>query len=201
MPLRPSHSDPRKKIRSFIAVDLGREVKKALRPAVEDLRRRSKQVNVRWVPEENWHLTVKFLGDVDWLATGEIGKAMQAVAKEVPAFELEVRGLHAFPPNRNPRVVAASLATGQDTLACLHGKIDKRMQAFGVDPEHRAFRAHLTLARVRGTSGAKVLWENLEPFADQSFGRAHIDEVVLFQSELRREGAEYTPLATARLGS
>ncbi len=185
-------------IRAFIAVDVGPDVRAALRPVVEQLKHRAHQV--RWVPEDQWHLTAKFLGDVDGRQVGEIAKAMQEEANATPAFELEFRGLKPFPPGREPRIVAVEVVSGVDALASFHQRLDQRMEAFGVPSERRSFLAHLTLGRIKGAGQMEWLWDSVRDQAEADFGMASIDEAILFQSNLRPEGAQYIPLAHAPLG-
>jgi 2'-5' RNA ligase len=186
-------------IRAFIAVDVGPDVRAALRPVFEQLKRKAHQV--RWVPEDHWHLTAKFLGDVDGRQVGEISKALREEALSTPAFDLEFRGLKPFPPDREPRIVAVEVVAGVEALAGFHRRLNERMQAFGVPKEHRGFLAHLTLGRVKGTGHMDWLWDYVRDQAEADFGLANIDEAVLFQSNLRPQGAEYIPLAHAPLGT
>jgi RNA 2',3'-cyclic 3'-phosphodiesterase len=186
-------------IRAFAAADVGPDIREALRPVMERLRRLG--TPVRWVAEPNWHLTVKFLGDVDSHQLGGIGQAVQGAAAEVPAFEMSLCGLHAFPPERTPRIIAADVTTGAEGLRALHAKLDSRLQALGVAAEARAFLAHLTLGRVQGKGDLERLWKVVAEHAQDDFGTVTVDEIVLFQSELRPEGARYTTLVTAKLGS
>jgi 2'-5' RNA ligase len=185
-------------IRAFIAVDVGPDVRAALRPVVEQLTRKASQV--RWVPEDQWHLTVKFLGDVDGREVGEIAKAMQEEARATPPFDLEFRGLKPFPPGREPRIVAVEVVSGMDALAGFHRRLDQRMQAFGVAGERRSFLAHLTLGRIKGAGHMEWLWDYVREQSAANSGLAGIDEAILFQSNLRPEGAQYIPLAHAKLG-
>ncbi|MBE7467064.1 MAG: RNA 2',3'-cyclic phosphodiesterase [Planctomycetes bacterium] len=195
---RPSHSAGSHRIRAFIAVDLDEEVKHALRPVLKRVRERCGRSDVKWLPEENWHLTVKFLGDVPWLEVGRVGKLMQAVAAEAAPFELRVEGLGAFPPGRAPRIVSAGIVAGGAELAKLHAALDASLATMGIPPENRGFKAHLTLGRVRGH--AEMLWEALREYEAAPFGACEVDKLVLYQSELESRGAQYTALASGKLG-
>jgi 2'-5' RNA ligase len=155
---------------------------------------------LRWVAEANWHLTVKFLGDVELLQLGDIGKAVQEEAGRAPVFELALAGLTAFPPGRRPRVLAAKVSAGAEQLAELHRRLDQRLGDFGVPLENRPFHAHLTLARVGEGRNGEGVFEELAKHAEGKFGVATIEEAVLFQSELTPAGPLYTPLCTAKLG-
>jgi RNA 2',3'-cyclic 3'-phosphodiesterase len=186
-------------VRAFIAVDVGPDVRAVLRPVFEQLKRKASQV--RWVPEDQWHLTAKFLGDVDGKQVAEIAKALQEEARATPAFDLEFRGLKPFPPGREPRIVAVEVVAGIDALAGFHRRLDQRMQAFGVPSERRGFLAHLTVGRIKGTGRMEWLWDYVRDQAEANFGMANIDEAILFQSNLRPEGPQYIPLAHAPMGS
>ena len=184
-------------VRAFAAADVGPDIRAALRPVMERLRRLG--APVRWVAEPNWHLTLKFLGDVESRQLGGIGQAVREAAAGVAVFEMGLCGLHAFPPGRTPRIVAADVTAGVEGLRALHAELEARLQAFGVAAEQRAFLAHLTLGRVQGKGDLERLWKAMAEHAQDDFGTVTVDEIVLFQSELRPEGARYTPLATAKL--
>lgn len=198
MAIHTAHADPAKLIRAFIAVDVGEDVHNALASALERLRRIDSQV--RWVDPKNWHLTVKFLGDVEWRAVDGIAKALQEEAVKLPAFEFRVRGLFPFPPGRQPRIVAAGIVDEVKGLESLNRVLEYRMQAFGVPPERRGFKAHLTLGRVQNPRGQDRLWSVIKKYEAEDFGIALADQAVLYQSELDLKGAQYMQLATAMFG-
>jgi 2'-5' RNA ligase len=186
-------------VRAFVAADIGPDVRAGLRPVLAELRRLGGPV--RWVKEDNVHLTLKFLGDVEWLKIGKIAEVVKQAAALARPFTLRVAGLRAFPPGPSPRIVAAGLTAGVEELRALHKSLDGAMRQFGVPAENRDFLAHLTLGRVRARERADRLWEALARHADRDFGEAEVTELILFQSELKPQGAEYVRLATARLAS
>jgi 2'-5' RNA ligase len=192
------YHDPRHTIRAFIAVPVNSELKRALAQPLADLQR--VDAPVKWVLPEQMHLTVKFLGEVDWLQVGAIGKAMQDACAEIAAADLVVRGIQAFPPDRSPRVVAAGLYEGSEHLVELHRILDERLDLdVGLPPEGRRFKPHLTLGRVKSRQGTEKLWKRAEAYAETVFGKLPLDQLILMQSELLPRNARYTPLATARL--
>jgi 2'-5' RNA ligase len=197
MAIHTAHADPAKLIRAFIAVDVGEDVHNALDSALERLRRIDSQV--RWVDPKNWHLTVKFLGDVEWRAVDGIAKALQEEAVKLPAFEFRVRGLFPFPPGRLPRIVAAGIEDSAKGLESLNRTLEERMQALGIPPERRGFKAHLTLGRVQNPRGQDRLWSVLKKYVTDDFGTALVEDAQLYQSELDPKGAQYSLLATAKL--
>ncbi len=151
------------------------------------------------VSPDNLHVTLKFLGDVALQRTAEVSRTLVEAAAGEPAFSAELRGLGAFPSAGRPSVVWAGLM-GADALVRLAERLEASLELQGFARESRAFHPHLTLARVKGRppAGLRTL---LERHAATSFGTVGIASVELYQSELRREGAKYTLLASVRLES
>ena len=183
------------RIRSFIAVDIGVEVRAALSKVTRVLAR--SDADARWVRPEGMHATLKFLGGVDSNRLDQVHDALVTAADGHGALRLHVAGLGAFPSLRRPRVLWAGLhCPGLRELAA---SIDEALVPLGFEPEKRAFNAHVTLARLRSLRG----WENLAPaveaHAEDEFGRVAVAAVVLYRSTLRRDGAVYTPLWTIPL--
>lgn len=183
-------------VRAFVAVDAGPELRARLIPILERLRRID--CLVRWVPPEHWHLTLKFLGDVDTAVLPQLSKTIRESAAQVPAFEFAARGLFPFPPGRKPRIVAAGIEDAGRQLERLHLALEDRMPAFGIRPEGRGFNAHLTLGRVQGFAGR--LWKTLKQHEAEPLGTARVTAVTLYKSDLLPQGARYTKLAEFNLG-
>ena len=98
-----------------------------------------------WIAQENLHLTLRFVGDVDARTAAEITAALAAI--ERPAFTLQVRGLAAF-GGRRPRAIYAGV-TASYPLSDLLADQERRLQRLGLAPEGRRFTPHVTLARLR----------------------------------------------------
>jgi 2'-5' RNA ligase len=120
-----------------------------------------------------------------------------------PAFDLAVGPIGLFPRSRRPRVVAAALEPEQPLIR-LAATVDAGLERAGIPGEDRAFRAHLTLGRIKrnaprslaGLSDAVEHWNagNTKPAAPD-----RVTRVVLFRSELEPDGPVYTELWTAPL--
>ncbi len=186
-----------KLVRAFFAAEIDDGLRRELSSVIEDLDRVGAQV--RWVRPENLHFTVKFLGDVPLAEVGSIAEAAGAVCAEHEPFAGQVRGVGPFPPQRRMRIVAARMADG-GRLGAVRDDLEPFMEEFGVPPDGRGFKAHLTLGRVKGPRGVQELAAALDPYAARDFGECYIEELTLFQSELSRSGPTYTPLARVPLG-
>jgi 2'-5' RNA ligase len=183
-------------IRSFIAVDLGAEVRAALGRLTRSFD--GAGADVRWVRPEGMHATLKFLGGVEAPRLERVRDAVAGAAAGHPVMHMHVRGLGAFPSLRRPRVLWAGLDC--PGLADLAGAIDGAVAAAGFEAEERPFNAHVTLARVRSLRGWEKLSSEVQEHAEDDFGRVDVAAIVVYRSTLQRDGAVYTPLWTIPLG-
>jgi 2'-5' RNA ligase len=175
-------------VRAFFAWELPAGAKAALGALAAGLRARPDGDAVRWVRSESYHVTLRFLGNVPTALVPELVAAVRARLEGAEAFEVALGAPRAFPSARRPRVVVVAL-TPEAPLAALVERIEAGVVAAGLPAEPRGFRAHLTLGRVRS--------RRLPPLdaAACEAGALAVGEVVLFQSDLGRDGSRYTPLA------
>ncbi len=186
-----------KLIRAFFAVEIDDDLRSQLSRVIDELGGVGAQV--RWVRPENLHWTVKFLGDVPLVETGRIAETAREVCALHEPFGGRVPGVGPFPPARRMRMVAARLDEG-GRMGAVRDALEPFLEDFGVAPDGRGFKAHLTLGRVKGPRRLRELASALEGYAARDFGECWIEELVLFQSELSRSGPTYTPLARIPLG-
>jgi 2'-5' RNA ligase len=182
-------------IRTFVAVLLPDEIRQRLAQEVDALRGHAS--GVAWVAAENLHITVKFLGGVDEARLADVAAALERAAT-VPAFEVEIRGLGAFPTASRPRVLWAG-APGAPGFTRLAEGVDQTLVALGFSPEARGFTPHVTLGRVREPRRDLALTEALEAAAARPFGTLRVERVSLMRSDLSPRGARYTELAAVAL--
>ena len=184
-------------LRTFIALPVPGHVTGFLKQTQDRLR--PLIAGVRWVPAANVHLTLKFLGDVDPAMVPEIVSGMEAAARSVPSFALSAKAVGVFPNRRKARVIWVGLAGERKPLDTLHHSLESGLAGLGFKPEHRAFRAHLTIGRIRRRPNPETLARSLEPFASAVSEPFEVDQMRLYQSVLKPTGAEYTLLHTAPL--
>ncbi|WP_163265163.1 RNA 2',3'-cyclic phosphodiesterase [Chelativorans alearense] len=106
----------------------------------------------RWVDVENYHLTLRFIGDVEGHVADEVANALDRVRR--PAFSLTLSGVGAF-GQKKPHAVWAGVAASPDLYA-LQGEIERICQRLGLAPDPRKFTPHVTLARLKSTSPHEV---------------------------------------------
>jgi 2'-5' RNA ligase len=186
-------------IRAFIAIDLTPEIVQHLEQVSAQLKKRLEGVPVRWVPVDNIHLTLKFLGDVSLANVDMLKKTMQSEVDGHHAFEISVGGLGAYPSPRRPRVVWVGVEAPAELTAVQNG-VESAMARLGYAREERPFSPHLTLGRVsRNAVGRdeRLIGESIEAIKLGFLGVARVTEVHLYRSDLHPNGAVYTRLFTS----
>lgn len=186
-------------LRTFVAVESPPALRSALLEVQSDLRQFG--VRARWVPPENIHLTLKFLGEIPAGHVASIGEALQAAARGRAPFALDAAGVGVFPGLRRPRVIWVGLADREGLLARLQAEVEERLYALRFPREPGRFRGHLTIGRFRAEGSPGPVAEAAARWSGRMIGPLAVRELVLFQSTLRPEGAEYTALAHLRLGA
>ncbi len=184
-------------IRTFTALTLDPAVRERIVAAARDVPPRA--LKVRWVRPENLHVTLKFLGDVPEADAADVCAAVAAAAEGIAPFDFDLVGLRCVPPGRRTRMVWADVREPTGQLEALFQAVESAVAPLGYAPETRAFRPHVTVGRVRAVRDLPALREGTEAAEDVVFGAQHAGEVVVYGSELTREGPVYTPLTTAPL--
>ena len=176
-------------MRLFIAVEAGGEFCRAASRVIDRLK--TARADVRWVPPEQMHFTLHFLGDVAPERAALAAQSLDAAAG-VCAFPLEISGAGAFADAGNPRVLWLGLSGGAAELASLRKAVGERLSASGFELDARPFAAHLTLGRVKGSGGLDRLRKLLEE--NKTVTAAHgcfAAAVTLFESKPAPSGSEY----------
>ena len=143
---------------------------------------------------EGAHITLKFIGEVPAEKAEDIKAALAAVHFTSP-IKISFHGLGFFPSERRPRVFWAGMEAS-DELGALAAAVETGLEPLGIAREQRAFLPHLTLARFDSPSDLQRLHAAIAAAGPLEFGGTLAKEFHLYQSVLKRGGAEYTRLAT-----
>ena len=184
-------------LRAFVAFKLPGDIIDFAAGLQSDLRTRG--LKLRWVRPQNLHLTLRFLGDIPQADAAAVGHAVQRASQGMIPLELTVQGMGAFPGLKRPRVLWIGLGGQIELLRQLYSRIEEELSDLGFEREKRGFKAHLTLARFKERVAPQDL---LEAFQELGLYEPRVfkaDELVLYRSDLRPQGAIYTPLAEVRL--
>jgi 2'-5' RNA ligase len=190
-------------LRSFIAIELPPEIQKAITRATAGIQTALPKPLVRWVIEQNIHLTLKFLGDVSPANLERLSEALKGETGQHPAFDLTVGQLGAFPSARRARVIWIGIEAPADLMVLQRG-VEAVAARLGYPPEERPFSAHLTIGRVGQNASATDLTKirsELEGCTIGLLGILRVDAVHIFKSDLHPSGSIYTHLYTLNLKS
>jgi RNA 2',3'-cyclic 3'-phosphodiesterase len=182
-------------MRLFVAVPLAESVRAAAETVAEKARGGlDPRLRASWIPPEKMHLTVRFIGHVD---DGRVPAVLEALAPPLPVlpFEIALDSCGAFPRSGPPRVFWISLSEGVEPLRQMHDELNRRLLTLGVKAEDRAFRVHLTLARVKEVpaNASRAIRETLAQLSVPA-ASCRVDHAVVFQSQLSPKGSTYVPL-------
>ncbi|HEV2597790.1 RNA 2',3'-cyclic phosphodiesterase [Sphingopyxis sp.] len=170
--------------RLFVALRPPRPVRARLIAAMHGIS------GARWQDDEQLHLTLRFIGEVDRHRAEDIAAALGAL--HAPAVEARIAGVDLFERQGRPHMIWAKVEP-HGPLAALHRKVDQLLARVGVAPETRSFIPHVTMARLNRASGpvASFLASNSD-LASPTF---LFDHVILYESELGHGGSRYHPVA------
>jgi len=157
---------------------------------------------VKWVEPNSIHVTLKFLGEISEDSIEELMLAIEESAQGTMPFQLEVRGVGAFPCLDRPRVLWVGVKGELEKIAQIQKRIESNTEQLGFPRESRAFSPHLTLGRVRDEAGPNERRRLGKLLADTTFTALHkidVDAVNLMKSQLTPGGAIYNCIGSVKL--
>jgi RNA 2',3'-cyclic 3'-phosphodiesterase len=171
--------------RLFVAIRPPEEVRDVLIDAMDD------SPELRWVGDEQLHLTLRFIGEVERPLANDIATALGRLRS--PIFGLRVSGIGKF-EQRNGGSLWAAVDPREPVIA-LAAKVERAVQQVGLEAEHRAFMPHITLARWnrRSLEAVDAFLRRNSDLASHSF---EVDRFILYESRLSRHGAHYEEVAS-----
>jgi len=180
--------------RGFIAADV--PATPGLESFASELRNAGGPLKV--VSPDQLHLTLKFLGDTEEGLVPEIVTAIREAASGIGPFEIRVRGTGAFPSLGRMNVIWVGVE-GAEPLATIAAALEASMEPLGFRREDRPWKAHVTLARVKGSRELEPARAVLRTRATEEFGTHRVEAIHLKKSVLTPQGAQYSVVETVRL--
>jgi len=169
--------------RLFVAIRPPRPVRERLLAAMGGV------AGARWQSEDQLHLTLRFIGEVDGRQAADIDAALAAI--RTPPFDVAIAGIGNFERRREATALWAGV-TPQEPLRTLHKKVDQALVRSGLEPERRAYVPHITLARL--PRGGGPVGGFLAGAGGDAGAPFRIDEFRLYESHLTADGARYAVL-------
>ena len=185
-------------IRAFLAMQLPETLRQEVAHLQSELK--THDADVKWIPVQNLHLTLKFLGNIEENQAAPLTETLKALTSSLSPFTFSLEGIGAFPKTTSPRVVWVGVTEGKEALEELAQGIEEACGKHGFPKEDRAFSPHLTIGRVRSRHGVAGLIKKLQVAEFKGGAPAQATQVVLLQSNLSPKGPIYTPLSEIPLG-
>jgi len=183
-----------KPLRLFIAISIPEVVKGEIELARNELRSLLQESRITWTKPEQFHLTLRFLGEVEAERISALSEAMREVGNGFARLKLVAKGIGCFPNMRRPRVIWVGVGDEAGQLVQLQQRIQEATEPFTSEEAEKRFHGHVTLGRVKeiGRKESKMLAELAERMEARMFGEWHGDEVEILKSELTPEGARHS---------
>jgi len=179
-------------IRAFVALPLPNTVREKIRRAQDALG--SHRFKIRWVRPGSIHLTLKFLGDVSSMDVDRIHTVLVKAVGGMGSLTLFAKGFGVFPNIRKPRVLWVGVSGDTDGLFECQRQVEEELARIGFPADSRRFKAHLTIGRSKGPIDGKRLMGAFAELEDFESPRFTVESVILYQSQLKPQGAVYTVL-------
>ncbi len=184
--------------RVFCAVEVLTEARARVAEHIASLRHEAPDARASWARAENFHITLKFLGEIGRNRVESLSRAAQRAVAGIPPFDVAIKGAGAFPPHGIPRVLWLGITDASDGLARLQSRLDKECDREGFPPEQRPFHPHLTIARPRVPKGARRLAALHKEMGFEPIGFP-VNELRVIRSELGPGGSRYTGISRHQL--
>ncbi len=180
-----------------MAVDIPSDIKDTLHK--EAMRLKDYGIKASYPSRESYHITLKFLGEVEEVKVPNIVSALRDCSGSVGPFRVRIRGKGVFPGFVRPKVVWCGVEL-TDELAKLQSLVEKSMVSLGFPKERRAFHPHITLGRLKRLSPDERRFIRSFCGEERLYGEFVVDNIVLYRSILKPEGALYVKLEIVELG-
>ena len=148
--------------------------------------------DLKLVKPKNIHVTVRFLGEVAPVMVDEVCEEMNGILFK--PFEIELRGMGAFPNLRRLRVIWVGIRNGSEVLTDIFNQLENRLRKLGFTPDRRGFSPHITIARVRSGKNRELLIQQISSRSDYEFGAVKANSLKLMKSILTPRGPIYSTL-------
>ena len=184
--------------RLFIAIPLKLNDTNHIKPVIDELENNQKTLKI--VPYGNYHLTLKFLGNVNSNVYHELIQSFETISIEIDPIAYRLKGIGVFPNLNNANIIWFGIDTDLDKINLVQTKIEDFCESFGFEREKRKFKPHMTIARVKKKAS---IHENFRSFIKSNentvFKSSTLNQIILFESELKSNGPVYTELKSITL--
>lgn len=187
-----------KLIRGFIALEISSELQEELKKIQKKLKQISGEI--LWIPKENLHLSVRFLGNISKEQIEPIKQINERIAKKLKSFPISLGALGVFPYISDPKVLWAGIASGYNQITQINTLLSKELNSMKLKVEDKHFHPNITLARIKSIKNKSVLAELIDTIK-LNIASEEISKLILYKSELNPEQVTYTKISEAHFGN
>ncbi len=188
-------------LRLFVALAVPEEVKDEIEKAQHELRRVVQQIQASWTRREQFHLTLKFLGNVEAQQVAALTQALNLAAQAFVPLQLRAEQVGFFPNARFPRVLWVGVQDTRNQLFPLQQAVQSASSVFTTEESEKRFSGHVTLARIKALkrSEAATLSKAATAMNQRLFGQWTAESIQLMRSQLSSQHALHSTLAAIPL--
>ena len=183
-------------MRTFIAVKV--EPETLLLQTLMEMQKAIAGESVKWVEDNNLHLTLKFLGDTSPDQVEKVSEILDSVSRKFKKFSCRLQGFGYFKSKGMPRVLFVKIVDAK-ILEQLANELNNRLAGIGFEPDPRGFSPHLTLARIRFLKNKQAFYQTVEKYKEDDMQQLIVKELIFYQSILNFSGPVYKPLTVKEL--
>ncbi len=176
------------KIRAFFALNMSERAQGEIFKIQKELS--EIKSDIKWEPKEKFHITLKFLGDVDEQILKNLTDELKYELKDFGKFDLLYKGLGCFPNMRLPRVIWIGAEDNEKKLFALNKSIEEKAKSYNFERESNKFHPHITLGRVKGSKGVNDVIKILKELNHEAINDT-ASEVYVMKSILQKTGSVY----------
>ena len=187
--------------RLFLALQPPDQVRQELANVQLELREALSASTTRWTPPDQFHLTLKFLGNVPVERLDELQIALRQALTGTVSFDLTASGMGFFPNIHRPHVIWTGVTSAASELECLFQAAQQGCRSFSNEPDQETFVGHITLGRIKmlKRQEAAALKQIASTRKETNFGHWVVRSVDIMRSELSSQGAVHKLLASIDL--
>ncbi len=181
-------------MRAFLGIPISDELK----PKILNIQKRFSNFDIKFVEPENLHFNLKFFKEIGEQEVEKLKQILQETSEKFEPFEIEIKGIGAFPSKNYIRVIWLGVKEGYNIIKILAETVQESIEVLGFLKEGK-YIPHLTLGRVRSVRNKNELIALVEELRDKEIGRMKIDTIKLFKSKLSPSGPVYEEVFSVKL--
>lgn len=178
-------------IRIFVALKI--EPNAIVLNQLNEFKTTLKNDRIRWVNQDNFHLTLRFIGNTTREQLYNLVDSFEIIAKQFHPFQLNIEGAGYFQTKENPRALFLKIINSV-LLSDLNKEIEKSVVNVGFHEELKPFRPHLTLGRIKQLDSRTRFYSIIEKLEDIKYQKVKVSEFILYRSILKPDGSIYKPI-------